>query len=288
MKTVFNSMLEDFEISGLEEAELAIKQCVQKIILCGLARGGFFNHATFYGGTALRLLYDLERYSEDLDFVLNEKNPNFNLERYFPCIVDSLIGLGLNFEIEYKPKKNFSNVITAYVKGNFRNILNTFFEDYLFDKNTHAEKVVKVKIDVATNPVDGGIYDFKFINKPAIFQVRTFNLSTIFAAKISACLFRYEGRKEHIKGRDYFDFVFLLNKKTKVNINYLKGILINEGRILVDDDFNIKILKNMLIEKFKTLNYETAKKDVEPYVDNNFVVSWSKEFFIDLTEKLTD
>lgn len=287
MKTIFNLMLEDFEISSLEEAEFAIKQCVQNIILCGLARGNFFNHATFYGGTALRLLYNLDRYSEDLDFVLNETNPKFNLEKYFPFITQELQSLGLNFTIAFKPKKIHSNVLTAYAKGNFREILNTFFGDYHFDKNTHAEKVVTVKIDVATNPIDGGVYSFKIINKPKTFQVRTFDLSTILAAKISACLFRYEGRQQHVKGRDYFDYIFLVNKKVKVNMNYLKNILISENRIGVNDDFNIKILKDMLIEKFNTLNYASAINDVSSFVDTDLTL-WSKEFFIDLTEKLTD
>jgi len=70
MNTLIEQMLKDYEIETLEDRKNALKEIMQEIVLCGLSRAGFFNVAAFYGGTALRIFYGLERFSEDLDFSL--------------------------------------------------------------------------------------------------------------------------------------------------------------------------------------------------------------------------
>lgn len=70
MQTILTQMLAKYETNGSKEQKNAIKEVVQEIALCGLSRAGFLKQTAFYGGTALRIFYGLDRFSEDLDFSL--------------------------------------------------------------------------------------------------------------------------------------------------------------------------------------------------------------------------
>ena len=79
MNTMLEAMLTPYEASTLEQRKHALREVAQEIILCGLSRAGFFGPAAFYGGTALRMFYGLDRFSEDMDFSLRQPNDNFDL-----------------------------------------------------------------------------------------------------------------------------------------------------------------------------------------------------------------
>ena len=104
MQQVLSQMLSKYQINNIEDKKNAIKEIVQEIVLCGLSRGGFFKEAAFYGGTALRIFYGLDRFSEDLDFSLITQNPDFDLTKYFPYIENETKSLGLNFNVTEKIK----------------------------------------------------------------------------------------------------------------------------------------------------------------------------------------
>lgn len=105
--TIIEQMLSNYEITSEADLINALKEVFQEIALLGLYQGGFFEKAAFYGGTALRILHGLPRFSEDLDFTLLEKNSNFNLEKYFDSIIDEFEALGIKIEIAKKEKKRF-------------------------------------------------------------------------------------------------------------------------------------------------------------------------------------
>ena len=70
MNTAIEQMLKNYRIENIYDQKNAMKEIMQEIVLCGLSRAGFFQKAAFYGGTALRIFYGLDRFSEDLDFSL--------------------------------------------------------------------------------------------------------------------------------------------------------------------------------------------------------------------------
>ena len=74
MNNIIEQMLSKYEIKNLNDEINALKEIIQEIVLAGLSRGGFFNEAAFYGGTALRIFYKLDRFSEDLDFTPIDSN----------------------------------------------------------------------------------------------------------------------------------------------------------------------------------------------------------------------
>ena len=84
MNTAIEQMLKNYQIENIYDQKNAMKEIMQEIVLCGLSRAGFFQKAAFYGGTALRIFYGLDRFSEDLDFSLVTADPDFDLTVYFP------------------------------------------------------------------------------------------------------------------------------------------------------------------------------------------------------------
>lgn len=118
METVINQMLSKYPINSIDDEKNALKEIVQEIALCGLSRAGFFKNAAFYGGTALRIFYGLDRFSEDLDFSLTVPNPSFELKNYFSVLENEIHSLGLNFSAEEKTKNADSNIKSAFLKGN--------------------------------------------------------------------------------------------------------------------------------------------------------------------------
>jgi predicted nucleotidyltransferase component of viral defense system len=94
MRSVFDEMMSRYEDGSTEDYSNALHEVMQQVALAGLYRGGFFDKAAFYGGTCLRIFYDLQRFSEDLDFSLLQPDSTFNLENYFDNIVTEFKALG--------------------------------------------------------------------------------------------------------------------------------------------------------------------------------------------------
>lgn len=285
MQQVLSQMLSKYQINNIEDKKNAIKEIVQEIVLCGLSRGGFFKEAAFYGGTALRIFYGLDRFSEDLDFSLITQNPNFDLTKYFPYIENETKSLGLDFSVKEKVKSFDSNVKSAFLKGNTKEHILTFYENSDDTKFIYKDEVIRIKFEVDINPPTGATYETKFGLLPSPYQVRLYDLQSLFAGKIHACLCR--NWQSRVKGRDFYDYVFFLSIGAKVNLQNLKAKLVQSNFISDDYDLTINNLKSLLNERFEHLNFEHAKQDVLPFVkDKSKLDLWSKEFFVEITKKL--
>ena len=87
-----------------EDEVQAAREITQEIALAALSRAGFFKAAAFQGGTCLRILYGLERFSEDLDFVLQKSNTAFSFEPYLAPMALELGAYGYRLEITDRSK----------------------------------------------------------------------------------------------------------------------------------------------------------------------------------------
>ena len=278
-------MLSKYSIKNLDDKKNAIKEIVQEIVLCGLSRAGFFNKAAFYGGTALRIFYGLDRFSEDLDFSLISPNPDFDLSVFFNYIENETRSLGLNFSVISKEKSIDSEIKSAFLKGNTREHILTFYESTADADLISKNDVIKIKFEIDTTPPEGATFETKFGLLPSPYQVRLYDISSLFAGKIHACLCR--NWKTRVKGRDFYDYVFFLSLGAEVNIAHLKARLVQSQ--FIDDDFNLTIdsLKELLNERFAAIDFEQAKEDVLPFIkDKSKLELWSKEFFIEITKGL--
>lgn len=285
MLQVLDQMLSKYKINNIDDKKNAIKEIVQEIVLCGLSRGGFFKEAAFYGGTALRIFYGLDRFSEDLDFSLTTQNPKFNLTKYFPYIENETKSLGLDFSVQEKIKSFDSNIKSAFLKGNTKEHILTFYENSEDAKFINCEEAIRIKFEVDINPPAGATYETKFGLLPSPYQVKLYDLPSLFAGKIHACLCR--NWKSRVKGRDFYDYVFFLSIGARVNLENLKSKLVQSK--FIDENYNLSIenLKKLLYERFDNLNIEHAKQDVLPFVkDKSKLDLWSTEFFKEITKSL--
>ena len=172
MKTVLEQMLDNYETRTIEDKKNALKEVVQEAALCGLSRAGFFRTAAFYGGTALRIFYGLDRFSEDLDFSLTEPDADFQLKRYFSGLESELASLGLNFSIEEKQKTADSAVKSAFLKGNTREHILSVYG--LQSVGIGATELIKIKFEIDTDPPPYARFENKYRLLPTPYQVKLY------------------------------------------------------------------------------------------------------------------
>ena len=267
-------MLKSYEINNTNDEINALKEIIQELVLSGLSRSGFFNEAAFYGGTALRIFYKLDRFSEDLDFALLKTNKDFDLSKYFIFIEKELQAYGINLEISTKQKQKTTNISSDFLKGDTIEHILKFFSSGKNHQYNQILKDIKIKLEVDINPPFGATYEMKYKLLPSPHQIRLYDKSSLFAGKIHAILCR--NWHSRTKGRDLYDYVFFLANNVNVNLELLRNKLIDSKYINKNDDFNIDILKDMLTNKFKEIDYKNAKEDVIPFVkDVNNLLDYS-------------
>lgn len=285
METVLKQMIDEYQIENIQDSKNAIKEVIQEIVLCGLSRVGFFKEAAFYGGTALRIFYGLDRFSEDLDFSLNEENTDFNFDRFIPGLKDELNAYGLNLEISVKEKTTESNIKSAFVKGDTKELILKFYADEPYSQSIGKGEIVKVKFEVDTSPPPYAIVERKFKQLPIPYEVAIFDMPSLFAGKVHAVLCRTW--KSRIKGRDLYDFAFYVSKKTPINIQHLNSRLIDSGFINEGEELSLEEIKTKLKEKFQKIDYKSAKEDVINFIkDTSKIDIWSADFFSSITDTL--
>lgn len=284
MNNILQNMLKKYEIKNTTDETNAMKEIIQEIVICGLSRGGFFDVAAFYGGTALRIFYGLNRFSEDLDFALLKKDPNFDLSKYFSFVKKEVQAYGLNLSISEKIKTKDSNITSAFLKGDTKEHILIFFPNENME-NTTSLKNIKIKFEVDINPPPGAKYELRYKLLPSTHQVRLYDEGSLFAGKIHAILCRNWNYRT--KGRDLYDYIFYLSQNINVNIKLIQEKLIDSKVLKRDDLFNIEILKELLFQKFDRINFQDAKDDVVAFIeDKGSLDLWSKEFFREITKNL--
>lgn len=285
MNNILQNMLSKYNIRNTTDETNAMKEIIQEIVICGLSRGNFFDEAAFYGGTALRIFYGLNRFSEDLDFALLKPNKEFDLTKYFPFIEKEVQSYGLNLNITQKEKTNESNIMSAFLKGDTKEHILIFFPNENM-QNTTSLKSIKIKFEVDINPPAGAKYELKYKLLPSPHQVRMYDEGSLFAGKIHAILCRNWNYRT--KGRDLYDYIFYLSKNIGVNMTLLKEKLIDSKVLNRNDIFDIDILKKMLNERFNVINYTDAKEDVIAFIEDKKSLNlWSADFFKEITKNIT-
>ena len=285
MNSVIETMLQKYNPKNNKERQNAIKEVIQEIALAGLSHGGFFKKVAFYGGTCLRIFYGLNRFSEDLDFALLIKDESFVIEEYYQDLQNEFNSFGLNVDIETKKKESDTEVQSAFIKANTLMLMMTFFPQSEEAKQIVTNQKIKIKFEIDVDNPDGGITENKYRFLPSPYEVQTFDETTLFDGKIHAIICRKY--KQHVKGRDYYDYLFYIGKGCKLNIRYLENKLKNTGIISKDVTLTLDMVKQMLNDKFTNTDYESAKEDVVHFVDNvEEIQSWKKELFLSTLDEL--
>ncbi|MFI3215073.1 MAG: nucleotidyl transferase AbiEii/AbiGii toxin family protein [Eubacteriales bacterium] len=283
MDNILNQMLDAYENITVSDKKNSIKEVMQDIVLCGLSRAGFFKYAAFYGGTALRIFYGLDRFSEDLDFSLKVADPEFDLNNFLPLLEKEIKSYGVNFNIEEKIKSSDSNIKSAFLKGNTKEHLLIFYNEQI--SSIPHNEIIKVKLEVDVNPPEFATFENKFRLLPIPYQVTLYDKSSLFAGKLHAVICR--GWKSRIKGRDMYDYIFYLSNNIPFNLKHLEARLKQTDFIPQEKEITLDDVKKFLCDRFMTIDFEQAKQDILPFIKNvNALDIWSEEFFVAITENL--
>ncbi len=285
MNHILMEMLTRYQTENLIDRKNAVKEVMQEIVLCGLSRAGFFQKAAFYGGTALRIFYGLDRFSEDLDFSLLSPDPNFELSDYFPTLRREVVAYGLNVEIAEKEKTKESAIRSAFVKGNTREHMLLFYENPAAAGGITGNEVIRIKFEVDIHPPAGAGIEHRYRLLPAPYDLAIYDMSSLFAGKVHAVICR--AWKNRIKGRDLYDYVFYLSRSASLNTEHLKARLVQSGVWDTDAPFSLADAKRLLLDRFTVIDYAQAQEDVRPFIrDTSSLNLWSADFFCQITDGL--
>lgn len=273
------------EYNPQNEAEIlsAMREIMQEITLAALSRTDFFDKAAFYGGTALRIFYGLDRFSEDLDFSLLEANPNFSLEPYFIAVVSEFESFGIQVSIREKEKKSKTVIESAFLKSEtiWKELV---LEDIVKQTGIKSNKIIKIKIEVDRLPPLDFETEQKLLLRPYSFYVKCFNRSSLFAGKMHALLFRKW--KNRIKGRDWYDLEWYIRKGIPLDIGHFLQRAKDTGDWRTDSITQEQILQ-LLHDKLNLISIEQVKTDVIRFIaDDKKIAIWSKPYFLDLIEQM--
>ena len=269
--TTYESMLASYASAEGTSTPNAEQEVCQKIALAGLHRGGFFEHAAFYGGTCLRMFHGLPRFSEDMDFSLVDKRDDIHLENYFDAIREEFHLAGFEIDIVKKEKKAFGRVESAFLKENTE----------AYDIKFQTKKMVKVKIELDTDPPLLFNTEQRLLLKPYSFMSRCFVLPDLFAGKMHALVYRAWQRR--IKGRDWFDFEWYVRNEIQLDFQHLQARI----REFSGQDISREEFMEQLRSKLSTANIENVKQDVIPYISANqypVLDIWSNDYFLQLAD----
>jgi predicted nucleotidyltransferase component of viral defense system len=276
IKQVLEEKIKEYSIASVIDQENVLQELVQQYVLASLSRAGFFSNgqAVFHGGTCLRLVYGMNRFSEDLDFFLKRPDPDFQWQRYLDPIIQDGAGEGFHFNVLDKSRGE------AAVKKTFLrtdSIGRVLLLDLPFDRDTR--KLIKVKLEIDTNPPRGSSYETRYVTFPVTAAITTQTLESGFGMKLSAMLAR-----GYAKGRDWYDFIWYTNKKIVPDLDLLRNALDQHGpwagqKLDIDPDWVLESLKRRITE----IDWDTARQDVQrflPLREQETLKLWKREFFL--------
>lgn len=275
---MLEQMLARYNASSDDGRYNAIREIMQEIALAGLYRGGFFKKAAFYGGTALRIFYGLDRYSEDLDFSLLSVDDGFSLAPYFEPIVSEFEALGVKIEISQKEKATDTNIESAFLK-------NDTAIHILSLSSKVIKRAIKIKFEVDKKPPLGFETEEKLLLQPFSFYIKCFCVGDLYAGKMHALLFR--SWRQRVKGRDWYDFEWYVRNSHRLNLEHLSARAIESGHLVSGERFDRNTLTKALLEKIETLDVGAAKLDIGRFIKDSRVLDiWSKEYFRELAKRV--
>jgi len=276
---MLDQMLKKYNIKNNEDYYNALKEILQAITLAGLYRADFFKVAAFYGGTALRIFYNLDRYSEDLDFSLLQRDDNFRLEPYFKAIKDEFEALGIKIQIDSKEKKINSAVKSAFLKSD------TTIHILSLQTTIHLKKQIKIKFEIDTNPPLDFDIEQMLLLQPFSFFVKCYESKDLYAGKMHALLYR--NWKTRVKGRDWYDFEWYVRNNFNLNLNHLTTRARQSNNLENNESFTQELLIKTLKEKIDSVDIENAKIDIRRFISDDKVLDiWSKDYFKLLVDKI--
>jgi hypothetical protein len=286
MNDALSSMMSRYQPRGLDDSLQALREIVQEIALLGLWRAKFFDKAAFYGGSALRILHGLDRFSEDLDFSLLHRRADFDLSGSLAALEREVESFGFSFKAEIVQKRVATPIQSAFLKGDTQKQLLVIRAGEEILKLVPRGKTVKINLEVDTDPPGGFATEMRYLLQPLPFAVRVFSLPDLFAGKMHAVLCRRW--KSRVKGRDWYDLVWYVGRYPELRLSHLEQRMRQTGDWAGNDPLSADTFRSLLNAAIEKFDVEQAKREVMPFVRRPEALSvWSKAFFRDVAGRIT-
>lgn len=285
MHEALAGMLAKYKSARLEDTMRALREIMQEIALLGLWRSKFFENAAFYGGTAMRVLHGLDRFSEDLDFSLLKPKSDFDIAKYLAALQKELEAFGFDVRVEQRNKTVESAVQSAFVKADTLNQLLVIETAAEIMHEVPRGQVLKIKLEIDTDPPPGFSTETRYLLQPIPFAVRVFALPDLFAGKMHAILCRRW--KTRVKGRDWYDLVWYVANHPQLHLSHLEQRMRQSGHWKNKEALAAEFFKRLMHDAIERLPVEQARREVEPFVSNpESLEIWSRNFFRDVASRI--
>lgn len=267
-----------------------LRENLQIYIISELASSNFYNDFAFTGGTCLRLMHGLNRYSEDLDFdAIDKKQKEYNFNNYFEPILDLIEGFGIEVELFEKKKNMQTSIKTFYFNFNYWNLLDVFNLSH-YKENFQESQKLKIKFELQTDLYNGETFETIESDFP-LYRTNTVDRTSMFANKLNAILYRNEAGQ--VKGRDFFDLKYYIENEVELNLPLFldclskNGMTLNGKQIYPTLPKNKEELISLIKTKIKKINFGDVVDDIFPFVEKNFDFSkYNIKDFLKLVEKI--
>lgn len=285
MHEALTQMLQKYSYTRLEDSTKALREIIQEIALLGLWRSKFFDKAAFYGGTALRILYGLDRFSVDLDFTLLEPMSDFDLGLFGSSLERELQGFGFDMHFEQKNRAIKGPVQSAFLKSDtFSQMLVIEIWEELLREIPKGQSL-KIRFEVDTDPPPDFSTETKYLLAPIPFPVRVLILPDLFAGKMHAVLCRRW--KTRVKGRDWYDLVWYTSYHPHLHLAHLEQRMRQTNDWQSTKKLSDKEFFKVLHAAIDSLDIDKARSEVSPFVKAPEALSiWSREFFHDIVNRI--
>ena len=277
---VLNARIREYAPASAPEQENVLQELMQHYVLASLSRAGMFAQAIFHGGTCLRIIHGMSRFSEDLDFLLKRPDPAFRWNVFLEAVKRDCAYEGI--ELELQDKSTTDNAVRkAFLKTD--SIGKVLLLAFPFER-TNPRKI-RIKLEIDTNPPAGSSFQTSYITFPGVAAVTTQTLPSGFGTKAHALLCR-----KYVKGRDWYDFVWYTSRKVTPDLPLLQNALYQQGpwagRSL---DLTPDWLVDNLAATIRRVDWKEARSDVRRFVptaEQPGLDAWSTEFFLYQLEQL--
>jgi predicted nucleotidyltransferase component of viral defense system len=285
MHEALAQMIAKYECQRLEDTVRALREIMQEIALLGLWRSKFFENAAFYGGTAMRVLYRLDRFSEDLDFSLLKPMREFDISKYLAALQKELEAFGFDVRAEQRNKAVKSAIQSAFLKANTLNQLLVIETAEEILHEVPRGQVLKIRLEIDTDPPPGFSTQTKYLLQPIPFAVRAYALPDLFAGKMHAVLCRRW--KTRVKGRDWYDLVWYAAHHPQLHLSHLEQRMRQSGHWKEEKALSEESFEALAQNAIDRLDVDQARKEVEPFVSNPASLEiWSQDFFRDVVSRI--
>lgn len=229
-----------------------VREYLQSRMLQALQENRIFQNWVFLGGTALRFLYSMRRYSEDLDFSMIDASKDSAFAKTLEAVCNAFLAENYTVDVKLNDKRT---VHSAFL--NFRGLL------YELGLSTQRSESLSIKIELDTNPPEGAGWETTLVRRYVTLNLTHHDRPSLLAGKIHAVLVR-----PYIKGRDLYDLIWYLAdpRWSLPNVPFLNNALRQtgwSGVVLTENNW-----RKVLLDQLENVNWERAAQDVSPFLES--------------------